>query len=58
MSNFGSCCKDLYEAMNSPSNSFFRVENDGVSFLAVGYIQFERGTGWFDQAVIFVLFAV
>jgi hypothetical protein len=38
MNNFGSCCEDLYEAMNSSSNSFFKVENDGVFFLAVGYI--------------------
>ncbi len=45
MNNFGSCCKDLYEAMNSPSNSFFKVESDGVFFLTVGYIQSEQETG-------------
>jgi hypothetical protein len=56
MNNFGSCCKDLYEAMNSPSNSFFRVESDGVFFLTVGYIQSEQETGRFDQAVIFCPF--
>ncbi len=56
MSNFGSCCKDFYEAMTSPPNSFFRVENNGVLFLTIGYIQSEEGTGWFDQAVIFCPF--
>ncbi len=59
MNNFGSCCKDFYEAMNSLSNSFFRVENDGAFFLTIGYIQSDaKERVEFDHAVFFVLFAV
>lgn len=56
MNNFGSCCKDLGDAMNLPSNSFFRIEENGVLFLTIGYTQTDEGTGWFDQAVIFCPF--
>jgi hypothetical protein len=50
------CCKDLADAMTGPPNSFFRVEENDVLYLTVGYIQTEQGTGWFDQAVIFCPF--
>ena len=30
----------------------FRVEDNGVLYLAVGYAPTEQGPGWFDQAVI------
>ncbi len=55
-SNFGSCCKDLKDAMTSPPNSFFRVEENGVLYLTIGYIATQPGPGWFDQAVIFCPF--
>jgi len=54
--NFGSCCKDLKDAMTSPPNSFFRVEENGVLYFTVGYVQTQQGPGWFDQAVIFCPF--
>ena len=50
------CCKDLADAMTSPPNSFFRVEENDVLYLTVGYVQTTEGTGWFDQAVIFCPF--
>ncbi len=50
------CCKDLQEAMTTPPHSFFRIEENGVLYLTIGYTQTEQGTGWFDQAVIFCLF--
>ena len=53
---FGSCCKDLADAMNAPPQTLFRVEKNGVLYLAVGYVQTEQGIGWFDQAVIFCPF--
>jgi len=53
---FGTCCKDLADGMNQPPNSFFRVESNGVLFLTVGYVQTERGPGFFDQAVLFCPF--
>jgi hypothetical protein len=55
MSSFN-CCKDLQEAMTVPENSFFRIEENGVLFLTIGYTQTEQGTGWFDQAIIFCPF--
>jgi hypothetical protein len=54
--DFGACCKDLKDAMTSPPNSFFRVEENGVLYLTVGYVQTRDGPGWFDQAVIFCPF--
>ena len=54
--NFGACCKDLKDAMTSPPNSFFRVEENGVLYLTVGYIGTQEGPGWFDQAVIYCPF--
>ncbi len=54
--NFGSCCVDLGEAMTSPPNSFFRVEENGVLYLTIGYVPTPQGPGWFDQAVLFCPF--
>ena len=54
---FGSCCSDLQMAMTEPPNSMFRVEQSGVLFLSVGYIQSSSGSvGWFDSAVMFCPF--
>ena len=49
---FGSCCKDLKDAMTEVPESFFRVEDNGVLYLTVGYVQREEGPGFFDQAVL------
>src|SRR3546814_9854140 len=38
------------------SNTLFRVEENGVLFLKVGYVMTENGPGWFDQAVLFCPF--
>ncbi|HKG14590.1 MAG TPA: hypothetical protein VKB12_14785 [Pyrinomonadaceae bacterium] len=54
--DFGSCCKDLSDAMTGPPRSLFRVEEEGVLYLSVGYAQTPQGVGWFDQAVIFCPF--
>ena len=58
MSNhtFGSCCVDLSEAMTRPPNSFFRVEENGVLYLTIGYMPTDQGSAWFDQAVLFCPF--
>ncbi len=53
---FGGCCRNLAESMHGPPNSTFRVEENGVLYLSVGYATTEQGTGWFDQAVIFCPF--
>ena len=34
-------------------NSFFRVEENGILYQTVGYINTEDGPGFFDQAVIY-----
>ena len=47
---FGSSCKDLDDAMHSPAHSLFRVEDDGVLYLTIGYAETPQGTAWFDQA--------
>ena len=54
--NFGSCCKDLADAMSGLPTSFFRVEQNGVLYLTVGYVRTDDGPGWFDQAVLFCPF--
>jgi hypothetical protein len=53
---FGTCCKDLREAMTGVAESFFRVEGNGVLYLTVGYVPTEHGPGFFDQAVIYCPF--
>jgi len=42
--------------MKTPTNSMFRVEENGILYLTVGYIDTEKGRGWFDQAVLFCPF--
>ena len=49
---FGSCCADLAEAMAAPPVSLFRVEANGVLYLAAGYAETAQGLAWFDQAVL------
>jgi hypothetical protein len=56
MKSFGTCCKDFHDAMNHPPNSMFRVDENGVLYLAVGYQVTEEGPAWFDQAVLFCPF--
>jgi hypothetical protein len=34
----------------------FRVEENGVLYLTVGYAMTPQGPGWFDQAVMFCPF--
>ena len=53
---FGSCCKDLSDAMTKPPNKLLFVETNQVLFLTVGYVETEKGRGWFDQAVIYCPF--
>jgi hypothetical protein len=53
---FGQCCKDLAAAMQQPPTSFFRVEENGVLYLTIGYAMTDRGPGWFDQAVLYCPF--
>jgi hypothetical protein len=54
--HFGSCCKDLSEALNAPPKSLFRVEENGVLYLTIGYGETPQGTAWFDQAPVFCPF--
>ena len=53
---FGTCCRNLRDALSEPSESFFRVDDNGVLYLSVGCIQTENGPGFFDQAVLFCPF--
>jgi hypothetical protein len=53
---FGACCRDLNDAMTSPPQSLFRVEENGVLYLTVGYTPTEQGVAWFDGAVIYCPF--
>ena len=50
------CCKDLEDAMTIPPTSLFRVEENLVLYMAIGYSQTPEGLGWFDQAIIFCPF--
>jgi hypothetical protein len=57
MNEFGSCCKDLAEAISlEKRKSFFRMEENGVLYLTIGYLTTKDGTGWFDMAVIYCPF--
>ncbi len=53
---FGSCCKDLADAMTVPPKTFFRVDENGVLYLTIGYVPTDREPCFYDQAVIFCPF--
>jgi hypothetical protein len=53
---FGTCCKDLGDALSQPQHSFFRVEENGVLYMTIGYIDTEKGPSFFDQAVVYCPF--
>lgn len=54
---FGTCCKDMGEALTLPEQWFLFVqERTGVLYLTVGGVKTDRGIGWFDQAVLFCPF--
>ena len=42
--------------MTAPPNTFFRVEENGVLYLTIGYVPTDKGPGFYDQAVIFCPF--
>ena len=52
---FGTCCKDLEDAMLTPPNTFFLVSQE-ILYMSVGYANTEKGTAWFDQAIIYCPF--
>ncbi|MEO8033267.1 MAG: hypothetical protein ABI837_02465 [Acidobacteriota bacterium] len=54
--SFGSCCKDLSDAMTQPQQSMFRIAENGVLYLSVGYIRTREGAAWMDDAVFFCPF--
>jgi hypothetical protein len=45
----------MAEVLKLP-NPLFRVEDNGVLYLSVGYSQTPKGVGWFDQAPFFCPF--
>jgi hypothetical protein len=53
---FGDCCEEMERALETPETSMFRVEENGVLYLSIGYIRTEQGLGWFDAAAIFCPF--
>jgi hypothetical protein len=50
---FGLCCTDFREAMDATivPERFFFVQS-GVLYLSIGYANTERGTAFYDMAVI------
>ncbi len=55
-SRFGTCCKELQDAMTAPPNSFFRIEENGVLYLTTGYVDTENEPGFFDHAILYCPF--
>jgi len=53
---FGTCCRDLRDALTVGTTSMFRVEDSGVFYLTIGSLTTPEGTGYMDQAVIFCPF--
>lgn len=51
----GACCKDMSDALKLP-NPLFRIEDNGVLYVTVGYAETPQGLGWFDQAALFCPF--
>jgi hypothetical protein len=42
--------------MKTPPNSFFRIEDNGLFYLSVGFVDTKNGPSFFDQAVLFCPF--
>jgi hypothetical protein len=53
---FGSCCKDLGDALVLPPKPLLKVMENGVLYLTVGYTETSQGFAWFDQALLFCPF--
>lgn len=55
---FGTCCHDLKDALDTTKvpNSFFIVSENNVLYQTIGYVNTPKGTGYFDQAVIYCPF--
>jgi hypothetical protein len=43
----------MQDARSAGTESFFRIEDNGVMYLTVGMVMTEQGPGYFDQAVLF-----
>jgi hypothetical protein len=46
----------MADAMRQPPNKFFRMDENGIFALTIGYAMTDRGPGWFDRAVLFCPF--
>jgi hypothetical protein len=53
---FGTCCSEMRDALTLDGNRLLRVEDNGVLYMAVGYVETSDGHGWFDHAVLFCPF--
>jgi hypothetical protein len=56
MTPFGSCCRDLKDALESPETKLLKVGPEGILYLTVGTMKTELGTGWMEQAIMFCPF--
>ncbi len=56
MSDFGSCCQDLANAMSFAPEPLICVGTNGVLYLTVGCVPTDEGMDWFDQAVMYCPF--
>jgi hypothetical protein len=52
---FGSCCDDLKKCMAQP-NALIRISEENTLFLTIGYMETDKGVGWFDHAIIYCPF--
>jgi hypothetical protein len=46
----------LEKAVTEPPNPLIAEQDNGVAYMAVGYIETEQGLGWFDQALLYCPF--
>jgi hypothetical protein len=50
------CCQDLVDAVHEVPHSFIRVEDNGVLYLTIGYVETDKGPAFYEQAVMFCPF--
>jgi hypothetical protein len=53
---FGSCCRDLQDALEAPEKKLLKVGAEGILYLTVGTLRTDMGTGWMEQAIMFCPF--
>jgi hypothetical protein len=52
----GTCCEAMVQCMTTVPEPFFRVEDNGVLYMTVGFEATDQGPAFYDHAILFCPF--